>query len=234
MLLQSFRQNTIIKLIEFKKFTSVEHVSTSKKTVMQFDYKKVNIQITTFGISSNEIKGLPEFREDLAPIYTVQTKDLDGCACGGSSDLDLAICISDTLANIAVSGLLWDLTKGILSYLWNSIKTLGARNKDLTLYISIELYDFNLRISEAMYEKFNNLAALFELLDEKISFLNSEGFLDITNISMPYIETRDKENRFEEKEPYTDFEAYWWKVQYDKGHRILFLNPDTQEIFIHN
>lgn len=85
-----------------------------------------------------------------------------------------------------------------------------------------------------MYESYNTLETLFRIIYEEIQYLNSEGFDEITRISMPYIETEDKETRFVAKGPYEDFTDYWWEVTYRKGCRVLYFNHKTHEIFIHN
>lgn len=199
---------------------------------MEYDYKKVNIQIVTFGVNSIDIEMLSEFKEELDSIYNLECKDEECAACGGSSELEILISLGTLVADSAVSGVVWDLTRGILSKFWNSLKKLGATNENLTLYITIELGGYVLRINEAMYKSYGTLEALFHIIEERILYLDSKGFSDIKSITMPFVETNDKANRFTPKEPYTDFEDYWWMVEYQNGNNQLYFNPNTLEIFI--
>lgn len=199
---------------------------------MEYDYKKVNIQIVTFGVNSIDIERLSEFKEELDSIYNLECKDEECAACGGSSELEILISLGTLVADSAVSGEVWDLTRGILSKFWNSLKKLGATNENLTLYITIELGGYVLRINEAMYKSYGTLEALFHIIEERILYLDSKGFSDIKSITMPFVETNDKANRFTPKEPYTDFEDYWWMVEYQNGNNQLYFNPNTLEIFI--
>lgn len=199
---------------------------------MEYDYKKVNIQIVTFGVNSSDIEGLAEFKEELDSIYNLECKDEECAACGCSSELEILISLGTLVADSAVSGVVWDLTRGILSKFWNSLKKLGATNENLTLYVTIELGGYVLRINEAMYKSYGTLEALFHIIEERILYLDSKGFSDIKSITMPFVETNDKANRFTPKEPYTDFEDYWWMVEYQNGNNQLYFNPNTLEIFI--
>lgn len=146
--------------------------------------------------------------------------------------MEILISLGTLVADSAVSGEVWDLTRGILSKFWNSLKKLGATNENLTLYITIELGGYVLRINEAMYKSYGTLEALFHIIEERILYLDSKGFSDIKSITMPFVETNDKANRFTPKEPYTDFEDYWWMVEYQNGNNQLYFNPNTLEIFI--
>lgn len=199
---------------------------------MEYDYKIVNIQIVTFSVNSIDIERLSEFKEELDSIYNLECKDEECAACGGSSELEILISLGTLVADSAVSGVVWDLTRGILSKFWNSLKKLGATNENLTLYITIELGGYVLRINEAMYKSYGTLEALFHIIEERILYLDSKGFSDIKSITMPFVETNDKANRFTPKEPYTDFEDYWWMVEYKNGNNQLYFNPNTLEIFI--
>lgn len=197
-----------------------------------FDYKAVNIRITTFGVNSSDIEGLSEFKEELSTIYNVESNDEESVACGGSSELGLIVDIGKLFVDSAVSGAVWDLSKGVLLRLYQSVKKLSSKNQNLDLYVTVLNDDFELRVSEAMSNSYGTIETLFITIYDKIQYLNAEGFQDISCISMPFIETGNKESRFEAKVPYTDFSDYWWEVQYNKGLHVLYFNPKTQEIFI--
>lgn len=201
---------------------------------MQTNYKQINIQIITFGVNSNQIEGLEEFQEELESIYTVECKNEKCVACGGGSELELIINIAQDLYNDAVSGIKWDLVKFALCKLLKGIKKLRVQNEDLTLYITHHLDGFDLQINDAMRQNVSFLDILFHDIENNILFLYSRGYSDITSITMPFIETDDKTNRFTPKVPYEDFDDYWWEVKYHEGNSLLFFNPKTRDVFIPN
>lgn len=169
---------------------------------MQTNYKQITIQIITFGVNSNQIEGLEEFQEELESIYTVECKNEECVACGGGSELELIINIAQDLYNDAVSGIKWDLVKFALCKLLKGIKKLRVQNEDLTLYITHHLDGFDLQINDAMRHNVSFLDILFHDIENNILFLDSRGYSDITTITMPFIETDDKTNRFIPKVPY--------------------------------
>ena len=194
--------------------------------------KDVKIQITTFGVNSAEIENLSEFKRELALIYTVRHKDKPCAACGGSCEMDLLISICDKFSEFVVSGLIWDLTKGILSHLMKKITKLRKINKNLYLGVTIKFGNFQLHINEATSQDYGPLEALFKDINRSISYIHSRGFGDITNITMPFIEINDKENRFVPSNSYGRFTQYWWKVRYHKAKHTLYYKPSTKEIFL--
>lgn len=199
---------------------------------MKKDNKDIVIQVTTYGVNSGDIEDLNEFIEKLDSIYTVERKDEPCAACGGASDLGILLNIGSFISGSIASGIVWDLTKGVLPKWYESLRMLKKKNDNLTVYLTMDFGDYLLHINEAMTQSFSSLGELFCDIEDNVLFLESRGYSDITSITMPFIETDDNLNRFVLKEPYAEFDDYWWEVTYGKDQQSFYFNPKTREVFI--